>query len=281
MNQALVLIATLLNRIANAVGAVVLAPIAKVPGWLSATVVAFVSGALLILTYKVYIKSKSHQTGARSDQRQPARAQTIQGKSSGVAQGAGSDPRGAIGLLALSLVPIVVMALPVTLLLGQLSLWYQARPLLPGETAVVTVKLKPGDAKAVSGIRLEPSAAVAVETGPVRVRSKGEVSWDLRAEKPGEHKLVFRLGEAAFEKDLAIGAGMMRTSALLPGRSWSDILLYPAEPPPPADSPIESIAIDYPTRSSWTSGADYWVIYWFLASLLAGLLLHKVFGVNL
>ena len=31
------------------------------------------------------------------------------------------------------MVPMLVMALPVTLILGQVALWYEARPLRPGE----------------------------------------------------------------------------------------------------------------------------------------------------
>ena len=48
---------------------------------------------------------------------------------------------GAMKLLVLAIVPIVVMIVPVTLLLGQLALWYQARPLKVGEEAVITLKL--------------------------------------------------------------------------------------------------------------------------------------------
>ena len=39
---------------------------------------------------------------------------------------------------------MLVMVVPVILILGQLSLWYQARPLRVGEEAVVTLKLNGG-----------------------------------------------------------------------------------------------------------------------------------------
>ena len=41
-----------LNGIANAVGSWVLAPIAVLPGWLSATIVAAATGVLLLIAYK-------------------------------------------------------------------------------------------------------------------------------------------------------------------------------------------------------------------------------------
>ena len=49
--------------------------------------------------------------------------------------------RGAFRLFVLALVPMLVMIVPVLLLLGQLSLWYQPRPLRVGEEAVVALKL--------------------------------------------------------------------------------------------------------------------------------------------
>ena len=41
-----------------------------------------------------------------------------------------------------TIVPMLVMVVPVLLILGQLALWYQSRPLQTGEEAVLTVKLK-------------------------------------------------------------------------------------------------------------------------------------------
>jgi len=36
---------------------------------------------------------------------------------------------------------MLVMIVPISLLLAQMGLWYQSRPLSPGEETVVTVKL--------------------------------------------------------------------------------------------------------------------------------------------
>lgn len=281
MNEALVNAASLLNRIANGVGGIALAPAAYVPGTVSATAAAFVSGALLILIYKYTSNQKAIKRVRDSINANLLALKLFKDSPRVLLDAQGRILVSALLLLVHSLIPVAVMALPVVLLLGQLSLWYQSAPLPPGETAVVTVKLKSSPAADLSALSLVPSDAVAVETGPVKIASKREVCWDLRALEPGTHTLAFKLGDSVFEKRLAIGTGMMRTSALLPGRSWTKVLEYPAEPPFAADAPIESIAIDYPARSSWTSGADYWLIYWFVVSLLAGLLLHKVFGVNL
>ena len=83
------------------------------------------------------------------------------------------------------------------------------------------------------------------------------------------------------EKELAVGDGFMRVSAERPGWCWSDILLHPGEPPFGPDSPVRSIEIDYPDRASWTSGTDWWLVYWFAASMFAALCFRPLLNVNL
>src|SRR5207244_9370970 len=133
------------------------------------------------------------------------------------------------GLLVLAIVPMLVMVVPVLLVLGQLSLWYQARPLEPGEEAVVTLRLGADAERAWPNVLLEPAAAVDVTVGPVRVRSKREVCWNIQAREPGYHRLVLHVGDQTGEKELGIGDRFMRVSSLKPDWSFEDVLLHPAE----------------------------------------------------
>jgi hypothetical protein len=56
--------------------------------------------------------------------------------------------------------------------------------------------------------------------------------------------------------------------------------MYPAEQPFPPESPVRSIEISYPSRASWTSGTDRWVLYWFAVSLIAAFCFRRAIGVN-
>ena len=141
-----------------------------------------------------------------------------------------------------------------TLILGQLGLWYQARPLRVGEEAVITLKLGGDAGSPWPAVSLEPTDAVEVTAGPVRVRSKREVCWNVKARQPGSHRLVFQVGDRTIAKELAVGDGFMRVSAERPGWDWSAILLNPWEEPFRPGDPVRSIAIAYPERISWTSG---------------------------
>jgi hypothetical protein len=270
-----------LNALANAVGQIVLAPVAYLPGWLSATLIAAVTGVLLLVMFK-YTSNQKAIKRVRDDIKANLLALKLFKDSAVVALRAqGRILVGAFWLMIYAIVPMLVMMAPVLLILGQLSLWYQARPLQVGEEAVVTLKLQGDPASALPEVRLQPTDAVQVTVGPVRVRSQREVCWNLQAAKEGKERLVFRVGDQTFDKELAVGGGFMRVSPLRPGWHWSDVLLNPAEPPFAPESPVQSIEITYPERPSWTSGSNYWVIYWFIVSMVAALCFRKAFNVNI
>jgi hypothetical protein len=272
---------TWLNGAANALGGFLLAPIALVPGWLSATIIAAVTGVLLLIVFK-YTSDQRAIKRVRDDIKAHLLVLKLFKDSTSVSLRAqGRILWGALRLFVLALVPMLVMAMPVCLILGQLALWYQARPLRVGEDAVVTLKLNGQVGSSWPDVRLRPTGAVEVATGPVRVRSTRKVCWDVKAVGRGEHRLEFDVGGKSCTKTLAIGDDFQRVSRLRPGWQWADILLNPAEPPFRPESPVQSIEVDYPTRSSWTSGTDLWVIYWFIASMISALCFRRMLNVNI
>jgi hypothetical protein len=274
-------IATCLSAAADASGKVLLAPIAVLPGWLSATIVGAVTGVLLLAVYK-YTSNQRAIKGARDEINANLLALKLFKDSAPVALRAqGRILLGAGRLFALSIVPMLVMVVPVTLLLGQLALWYQFRPLRPGEEAVITLKLNDNAAPPWPDVTMTPTGACEVTVGPVRVLSKREVCWNVRALERGYHHLDFDVGGARAGKELAVSDRFLRVTRLRPGWHWSDILLNPGEEPFPPDSPIRSIEIDYPKRSSWTSGSDKWMVYWFAVSMVSALCFRRLLNVNI
>ena len=85
-----------------------------------------------------------------------------------------------------------------------------------------------------------------VTVGPVHVPSKNLICWNVQARQPGSHRLTFDIGNRAVQKELVVGEGFMPVSSERPAWSWEQALLNPREAPFPPDSPIESIAINYP-----------------------------------
>ncbi len=279
MMQVLAQIAAWLSAASNVMGRFVLAPIGVLPGWLSATLVAVVTGVLLLAIFK-YTSNQRAIERVRNDINAHLLALKLFKESARVSLRAqGRVLRGAFWLFVFALVPMVVMAVPVTLLLSQLALWYQARPLHVGEDAVITLKLNKNAGSLWPAVSLQPTTTVDVNVGPVRVQSKREVCWNVKAREAGSHRLVFQVGDQLNSKELAIGDGLMRVSTQRPGWDWGAILLNPAEEPFRPDQPVRSIEIGYPQRLSRTSGTDSWVIYWFVVSMVAALCFRRALRV--
>jgi hypothetical protein len=269
-----------LNAVANALGCILLAPAAVLPGWLSATLAAAATGLLLLIAFK-YTSHQRAIRAVRSDIKANLLALRLFKDSPLVAVKAqGAILLGAGRLLVLALVPMLVMLVPVCLILGQLGLWYQVRPLHIGEETVITLHLSGDDDGAWPEVYLQPTTAVEVSVGPVRAQSKREICWNVKARDDGYHRLVFQVSGQAIEKDFAVGHGFMRVSARRPEWSCEDVLRHPAESPFGPDAPVRSIEVDYPSRVSWTSGTDWWVAYWFVVSMVAALCFRRSLNVH-
>lgn len=270
-----------LNLAANTLGGVLLAPVALLPGWLSATLVAAATGVLLLVAFK-YTSNQHAIKRVRDDIKANLLALKLFKDSPAVTLRAeGRVFVGAFKLMLHAIVPMLVMVVPVALLLSQIALWYQARPLHVGEEALVTLKLNGEPGADLPDVQLDGGDVCETMIGPLRVPSEREVYWSVKAKQPGRHELVFRAGDAAFEKEFVVGDGFARTSLMRPGWNWLDMLLHPWERPFAPDSLVQSIAIQYPARASWTSGADTWVIYWFVMSMLAAFIGKPWLNVNI
>jgi hypothetical protein len=269
-----------LNAVANALGTILLAPTAVLPGWLSATLAAAATGILLLIVFK-YTSHQQAIRAVRSDIKANLLALRLFKDSPLVAVKAqGAILLGAGRLLVLALVPMLVMLVPVCLILGQLGLWYQVRPMHKGEETVITLRLSGDDDAEWPEVYLQSNAAAEVTVGPVRAQSKREICWNIKARKDGYHRLNFQVGGQTVEKDFAVGNGLMRVSARRPEWSWEEVLRHPAESPFGPDSPVRSIEVDYPSRPSWTSGTDWWVAYWFVVSMVAALCFRRSLNVH-
>jgi len=130
-------------------------------------------------------------------------------------------------------------------------------------------------------ISIKSIPAAEVTTGPVRLFGKREICWKIRAQENGYHHIIFQVDEQQIEKELAIGDGFMRVSAERPEWYWADILLHPGEKPFGPDSVVRSISINYPERLSRTSGTNWWLIYFFVASLVFGLIFKPFLKVRI
>lgn len=281
MTTVLTQIVVWLNQLAGACAAVSLAPLAVVPGWLSATAVAALTGVLMLVAFK-HTSNQAAVKQVRAAIKANLLALALFKDSMAVSlKCQGRVLWGAGRLVLLALVPTAVMCVPTCLLLGQLALWYQQRPLRVGEEAVVTAHLAPGRDGEALDLRLAPSTAAKLIAGPVRVAKERMICWNVQAQQPGYQRLSFTAAGQTFDKQLAVGDGFMRVSARRPAWRWDDAALWPGERPFSADSLVEAVEVAYPQRSSWTAGTDSWLVYWFAASMAVAFALRPVLKVDL
>lgn len=173
--------------------------------------------------------------------------------------------------------PVLIMLLPMLLALAQMGVRYQHRPLRPGEQTLIRLRLKPHQAEAPAA-ELEPSPGITESVGPVP--GGGELVWRIRAGQPGRYTLRLNVGGHEVEKELVVGEGLQRVSAVRPGHRWTTQILHPVEAPLPTDWPAESVEVLYADIDSWACGTDTWVVYFFVVSMISALLLKPFFRVR-
>ena len=227
----LVQLITWVNGVTNAVGEFFLAPVASVPGWFSITVISAILGVFLLVIFK-YTSNQKAIGWVRDDIKANLLAVKLFKDSFSVTFR--SQARvfcASFKLLFYSIVPMLVMIVPVCLILAQMGLWYQVRPMWPGDEPVV-VKLTLNDhVDTFPQVTLESLPVAQTVIGPVRVFNKKEIFWKIKPIEEGNHNIIFHVGDRRYEKQLAVGKGFMRVSPKRPGADVTDILLYPLEKP--------------------------------------------------
>ncbi|MBI1348878.1 hypothetical protein GC163_21615 [bacterium] len=268
-----------LNSLGNAAGAVLLAPIAWLPEWLSSTVIAMISGFCMLLCFRYTTRPESIRQTRRHLQANLFAVSLFRDNMLVCLREQTAMLGQGLRLLWLSLLPIAVMTVPMLLLLSQLAAWYQWRPLLVGESIVLTVFLNDANS-AGTPVSLHSEDGVAVTTGPVVAIPAGYVCWDLRAEQPGHHPLRISAGDQVFEHELVVGNQLARLVSQRPSRSPLAILEHPVLPPPMVTSAVKSIELAYPERSASRYGLPAWLFHWLWVSSLSAVLFVPVLGVK-
>ncbi len=188
--------------------------------------------------------------------------------------------------IRLSLWPLVWMMAPLVLVIAQLQFHYAYDGLRPGEPVILTVHLKGADSAPPEAPKpvatLDPGLGVKVETPSVWVPAERELVWRISAQHSGDHEITIQLDGTTESKTVRVRDDVVRRSPLRVGSSLLDQIIYPAEPPLAASSPIASIELTYPDRSVDVLGVGlHWMIVFFVLSLIFAFALRRPFGVTI
>jgi len=178
----------------------------------------------------------------------------------------------------LSLAPVVWLLVPLALVFAQLQFHYGYEGLHLGEAVLVRADLAENwkeagvaDGTGRPAAELVAPTGVRVEAGPHWTPEKGELAWRIAAEQVGRYELTLRLGGESYTKTLVAGNGLARRSPVRTDHGFLAQLLYPAEPPLPADSPLTAIHVAYPEGGIGLFGwaAPWWLIFLLLTFVVA------------
>jgi uncharacterized membrane protein (DUF106 family) len=191
--------------------------------------------------------------------------------------------RANLAYMGANLKPLAVMIIPLVLILAQLSLWYDRAPLAPGQETLVKIKFDEAVDPLTLDLALEPPPGIEVTSPAVRIADEHEAVWRLKAVSPGPARLVVRIGRLTVDKTVTVGGGdLTRVSALASRGDFWKRLLYPGEPPLPANTPVRSVEVLYPAANLAAFGVRiHWLVAYLVLSIVFGFALKGVFRVEI
>ena len=180
------------------------------------------------------------------------------------------------------LVPLALSIVPVMLILVQSYVWFGLRPLQPGETTLLTARFSADTPLLQQEIALATSAGLHVDSPPVRAISRHELSWRIRVDADGSAWAAVTNDGQEYRKSIGVGRTLAAVSAERNSGGFWSALAWSREPPLPADSSLQQLAVTYPVRELRVFGWNVnWLLAFFVLTMVFGFALKKPLGVEL
>lgn len=262
------------------------------PGWLSLTFWSTLTGIGALVVYK-YASNQTAIGQVRDDIKANLLAvKLFKEELSVTLKSQGKLFWAAVRLLGHSLVPFAVMFIPMTFLIVQMSLRYEWRPLLPGETILLRVLLNDQAIATDVDAQLEAPDGIEVETKHAihddfdERPKRNEIVWRLKANALGLHKLKISVDGQEASKEISVNQNAYaRISPVRPGEKFLEKVIYPAEAPAQSGSTIQRIELDLrnlPKGATPIFGFNiHWIISFFVISIVAALIFKPILKVRL
>lgn len=272
---------TALNAVLTGAADVVLTPLAGLSA--TAVVIGFALGSAFVVLGVMRVASNQTALAAVKRRIQAAllEMRLFNDDLRGLLRAQGEVLRHNLAYVGYSLVPLVVTAIPLTLVIAQLQAWYGYTGVAPDTPTLVTATL----ARDLAGESLPRLAGPAVEVigEPRYFPTLKQVVWRVVPRQPGALTLTVAPSSGApVSKTLQVTAGdtTARRSPFRDRGGLTSQLLYPSEPPIEPTSPIAAIEVPYAERTLRVAGAEvHWLILYLAATFAFVLLLRKPLGV--
>ena len=187
-----------------------------------------------------------------------------------------------VAYVRLSLVPLAVALVPLTVLLAHTHARYAYAGLQTGESAVLTVRVSDGigggPQRPALDLRVPPG--LRVDTAAAWVRSLREASWRLTALRRGDYSVRATVEGFEADKRVMVSSGPVPRATTRVKRGMFGGLASPVEPLLPPQGPIDQIAVTYAASRVSILGfeAAWWAVF-FVACVCWALIFRRVMGV--
>jgi len=187
--------------------------------------------------------------------------------------------RGTGRYLRLAFMPLLYVIIPITLLIVQLDRYLGVAPVQPNAPFLLTVQASSADA--LSGASLDLPTGILTTAPAVHVPADHEVVWRLAASREGTYDIGVATGGDRVTKRVKVSSELSRLSPVrFRGRFW-ERMFRSSESAIPDNSPIESIAINYPERTIRLAGYELnWIWLFFIFSMIAGFIFKELLGIQ-
>jgi uncharacterized membrane protein (DUF106 family) len=181
--------------------------------------------------------------------------------------------------MGLALKPAIFMAVPIALLLIHLEAFYGRAPLPARQDALVTMAMDKSWNPQSPAPSLAAPAQIEIDGPPVRVVDAREVTWRIRPRAEVSGQLRFLVDGQPVTKTVEAG----ERPRYIPGKSVNSSLEAIWNPGESVKAPgVEWVEVRYPEASITVFGLSMnWLVWFFVVSMAAALLLKNRFGVVL
>jgi len=185
--------------------------------------------------------------------------------------------------MSYALKPMLFMIVPLALILIQLEGWYGFKPLIPEESAVVSLKLSQGNAEVMNTITMNVAPGLEIDSPALKIPGGKEINWRIRATELGSHNLTFNVEDYSFNKEVVVSDKGLKhiTPASFKSEFWN-FVLSPGEKAIPDNPYVEEITVSYPLNSikvyKW---GLHWLVVIFVLSIVFGFALKGLFKVEI
>jgi len=187
--------------------------------------------------------------------------------------------RGTGRYLRLAFMPLLYVIIPITLLIVQLDRYLGSTGIQVTAPFLVTARVSNPDA--LNGVSLELPAEITTTAPAVHVPAAREIVWRLAATREGAYEVRVAAAGQSLTKTLRVSPELSRLSPVrLRGHFW-ERMFSSTESAIPDNSPIESVAINYPERTIDIAGYEInWIWLFFILSMIAGFIFKELLGIQ-